>query len=145
MTHSVPTRCCTELWNRHYAGDNDKIAGSPNDPIKQFGGDDLVDLPGDDIVQTNAGLVEKNYNDADTYGARLALGIDLDDDWTLRPTIMGKIQKTNGSFAQERPNAVTGKPQTLQYNPESSKDKRLQAARTIEGKLGNWESGRPHV
>src|SRR3546814_12152462 len=85
----------------------DNIGGSRTYPIKQFVGDDLVDLPGDDIVQTNAGLVEKNYNDADTYGARLALGIDLDDDWKLRPTIMGQIPKTNGSFAQERSNAVT--------------------------------------
>src|SRR3546814_1436366 len=50
-----------------------------------------------------------------------------------------QIQKTNGSFAQERSNAVTGKLQTVQYNPESSKDKWLQAALTIEGKLGNWD------
>src|SRR3546814_4570101 len=52
---------------------------------------------------------------------------------------MGQIQKTNGSFAQERSSAVTGKRQTVQYNPESSKDKWLQAALTIEGKLGNWD------
>src|SRR3546814_18591043 len=74
-----------------------------------------------------------------SYGARLALGIDLDDDWTLRLTIMGQIQKTNGSFAQERSNAVTGKLQTVQYNTASSKDQWLQAELTIEGKLGNWD------
>src|SRR3546814_8597780 len=51
-------------WYRHDAGYIDNIAGSRTYPIKQFVGDDLVDLPGDDIVQTNAGLVEKNYNDA---------------------------------------------------------------------------------
>src|SRR3546814_481761 len=46
---------------------------------------------------------------------------------------------TNGSFAQERSNAVTGKLQTVKYNPESSKYKWRQAALTIEGKLGNWD------
>ena len=133
-------------WYRHDAGYIDNIPGSrtyrilkPTDTDGDDEADTLVDLPGDDITQTNAGLAKKNYNDADTYGARLALGIELDDDWTLRPTIMGQIQKTNGSYAQERSNAVTGKLQTVQYNPESSKDKWLQAALTIEGKLGNWD------
>lgn len=133
-------------WYRHDAGYIDNIPGSrtyriwqPTDTDGDGENDTLVDAPGDDITQTNADLAKKNYNDADTYGARLALGIDLDDDWTLRPTIMGQIQKTNGSFAQERSNSVTGKLQTVQYNPESSKDKWLQAALTIEGKLGNWD------
>ena len=52
---------------------------------------------------------------------------------------MGQIQKTNGSYSQERSSAVTGQLQTVQYNPEWSKDKWLQAALTIEGKLGNWD------
>src|SRR3546814_10236461 len=40
-------------WYRHDAGYIDNIAGSRTYPIKQFVGDDLVDLHGDDIVQTN--------------------------------------------------------------------------------------------
>jgi iron complex outermembrane receptor protein len=50
------------------------------------------------ITQNNAALVEKNYNDAETYGARLALGIDLNDSWTIKPTLMGQVQKTEGSY-----------------------------------------------
>lgn len=133
-------------WYRHDAGYIDNIAGTRVYPISQnidTDGDDendtLVNLPGDDITQTNAGLVEKDYNEVDTYGARLALGIELDDNWTLRPTIMGQIQKASGSFAQERSAAVTGDLQTVQYNPERSDDKWIQAALTIEGKIGNWD------
>ncbi|MDZ3830624.1 MAG: TonB-dependent receptor [Sphingopyxis sp.] len=126
-------------WYRHDAGYIDNIPGTRVYPIKQNINGDLVDLPGDDITQTNAGLAKKDYNDADTYGARLALGIELDDDWTLRPTIMGQVQESNGSFAQERSSAVTRKLQTVQYNPEHSKDKWLQAALTIEGKIGSWD------
>lgn len=91
------------------------------------------------VVHNNAALVEKNYNDAETYGARLALGIDLDDNWTIKPTLMGQVQKTEGSYARERSGQSSGQHTTVQYNPESSKDKWLQAAMTIEGKIGNWD------
>src|SRR3546814_3519773 len=52
---------------------------------------------------------------------------------------MGQVQNANGNFAQERSTAVTGDRQTVQYNPELSKDRWLQAALTIEGKIGNWD------
>ena len=113
-------------WYRHDAGYIDNIAGSRT-------------YPSSGITQTNDDLVEKDYNTVDTYGARLALGIELDDNWTLRPTLMGQIQKANGSFAQERSAAVTRSLQTVQYNPERSDDKWIQAALTIEGKIGSWD------
>ena len=91
------------------------------------------------ITQNNAALVEKNYNDAETYGARLALGIDLDDNWTIKPTIMGQVQNTEGSYSQERSGQTTDELQVVQYNPEGSRDKWIQAALTIEGKIGNWD------
>ena len=95
--------------------------------------------PTSGITQTNANLVERNYNDVDTFGGRIALGIELDDDWTIRPTIIGQVQEVSGSFAQERSTAVSGKLQTVQYNPESSNDEWVQAALTIEGKIGSWD------
>jgi outer membrane receptor protein involved in Fe transport len=133
-------------WYRHDAGYIDNIAGTRVYPISRNvdtdgdgENDTLVNFPGDDITQNNADLVEKDYNTVDTYGARLALGIELDDDWTIRPTLMGQIQKADGSFAQERSSAVTRSLQTVQYNPERSDDKWIQAALTIEGKIGNWD------
>lgn len=113
-------------WYRHDGGYIDNVHGSRTFAVSG-------------ITQDNADLVEKNYNDVDTYGARMALGIELDDNWTVRPTLMGQVQKTHGSFAQERSSAVSGDLQTVQYNPESSKDEWYQAALTIEGKIGNWD------
>lgn len=113
-------------WYRRDAGYIDNIAGSRTYPTSG-------------IVQNNAAFVEDDYNDVDTYGARIALGIELDENWTIRPTLMGQVQKANGSFAQERSSAVTGDLQTVQYNPEFSEDKWLQAAMTIEGRIGNWD------
>ncbi len=113
-------------WYRRDGGFIDNIPGSRT-------------YPSSGITQNNAEFVEDDYNDVDTYGARVALGIELNDSWTLRPTIMGQIQNADGSFAQERSEAVTRSLQTVQYNPESSKDKWLQAALTIEGKIGSWD------
>ncbi|MBY4637649.1 TonB-dependent receptor [Sphingopyxis sp. XHP0097] len=120
-------------WYRRDGGYIDNIAGSRVYPSLE------ADQGTAAATHDNAAFVEKNYNDVDTYGARLALGIDLDDDWTIRPTIMGQVQEAHGSFAQERSTAVTRKLQTVQYNPEDSKDKWIQAALTIEGKIGNWD------
>jgi iron complex outermembrane recepter protein len=95
--------------------------------------------PTSGVTQNNAALVEKNFNDAETYGARLALGIELDDNWTVRPTVMGQVQNTEGSYARERSGQSNGEYTTVQYNPEGSRDKWINAALTIEGKIGNWD------
>jgi outer membrane receptor protein involved in Fe transport len=113
-------------WYRKDAGYIDNIAGSRTYPTSG-------------ITQNNAAFVEEDYNDVDTYGARVALGIDLNDNWTLRPTVMGQHTEANGIFAQERSSAVTDELQVVQYNPEYSKDEWIQAALTIEGKLGSWD------
>jgi iron complex outermembrane receptor protein len=134
-------------WYRRDAGYIDNIAGSRVFPIKVYQDtdsdpdtpDELVDLPGDDIPHSNTAFVEDNYNEVETYGGRLALGIDLDENWTIRPTVMGQVQKTTGFFAEERSSAVNDIRQVVQYNPEWSEDKWIQAALTIEGKLGNWD------
>lgn len=93
-------------------------------------------FPTSGATQSSAAYVENNYNDVDTYGGRIALGVELDDNWTVTPTVMGQIQKANGSFQQE---SGLGKLKTMQFNPEMSRDKWLQAALTIQGKIGNWD------
>lgn len=113
-------------WYRRDGGFIDNIPGSRT-------------YPSSGITQNNADLVEDDYNDVDTFGARVALGIELNDSWTLRPTFMGQVQNADGSFAQERSTAVARSLQTVQYNPESSRDKWFQAALTIEGKIGSWD------
>ncbi|WP_250893839.1 TonB-dependent receptor [Croceibacterium selenioxidans] len=133
-------------WYTRDAGYIDNIHGTRTFPIMQqvdLDGDGswdiLVDDPDDDITQDNASLVEDNYNDVETYGGRIALGIDLNDSWTLRPTIMGQSTKAHGFFEQERSSATNDRLQVVQYNPEYFKDEWVQAALTIEGKLGNWD------
>ena len=78
------------------------------------------------LPKTTPPSSRKNYNDAETYGARLALGIDLDDNWTIRPTLMGQVQKTEGNYSRERSGQINGPLQVVQYS--SRKQQRQMAA-----------------
>ncbi|PSJ41023.1 TonB-dependent receptor [Sphingomonas deserti] len=110
-------------WYRKDAGYIDNIAGT------------LV-FPSSGISFDNAELVEKDYNDVETYGARAALKIELDDEWTILPQVMAQKQVSQGFFAQER---GLDELQVQQFNPERNVDKWYQAALTIEGKIGNFD------
>lgn len=79
---------------------------------------------------------QDEYNYAETYGARIALGIELNDTWTVTPTLMGQRQTTNGSFAYD-PNV--GDLQIVRFYPENSEDEWFQAAMTVTGKIGNFD------
>jgi iron complex outermembrane receptor protein len=88
------------------------------------------------ITIDNADFVKDDYNDVDTYGARLALRVDLNDNWTITPTLMAQKQKANGSFAYD---PSVGDRQVNKYRPEKSEDTWTQAALTVEGKIGSLD------
>ncbi len=92
--------------------------------------------PTSGIIQSNRSLARRNYNDVDTVGGRLALGIDLDDRWTVTTSLIGQITEADGSFAQQR---GQGRWKTQQFNPEGGRDEWFQAALTVEGRVGNWD------
>ncbi|HYD44248.1 MAG TPA: TonB-dependent receptor [Phenylobacterium sp.] len=110
-------------WYRKDAGYIDNIPGS-------------LTFPTSGITFTNAPHVENNYNDVETYGARAALKIDLDDNWTILPQVMGQKQVSDGTFAQE---SGLQELQVSQFNREHFVDKWFQAALTVSGKIGNFD------
>jgi len=79
---------------------------------------------------------EDDFNDSDTYGGRAALRIDLNDTWTISPTLMGQKTEANGLFAFE-PN--TGDLKVAQFYSDYTEDKWYQAALTVEGKIGRFD------
>jgi outer membrane receptor protein involved in Fe transport len=119
-------------WYRRDAGYIDNVHGSRTFAVSG-------------ITQDNAALVEEDYNDVETYGARVALGIDLNDSWTLRPTVMGQVTNANGNFAQERSSAVTDELQVVQYNPEFSEDEWIQAGADDRGPARQLGPRSPHA
>jgi outer membrane receptor protein involved in Fe transport len=104
-------------WARHDAGYIDNVQATRTFPTSGIS------------MQSRA---EDDYNDSDTVGARAALKIDLSDNWTLTPTIMGQQQKSNGVYAQE---SGRGDLEVAHWHEENSDDRWAQAALALEGKL----------
>lgn len=83
------------------------------------------------------GLVKNNFNDVETYGGRAALKIDLNDDWTVTPAVIYQHQVANGAFLFDPKLGNDLKVQD--FIPSINRDRWIQAALTIEGKVGNWD------
>ncbi|MDQ3246479.1 MAG: TonB-dependent receptor [Pseudomonadota bacterium] len=110
-------------WYRKDAGWIDNVPGT-------------LSFPTSGLDFSNDEFVEDDYNDVETYGARAALRIELNDRWTVTPQIMAQKQVSNGSFAEE---SGLDDYETMQFNPERFVDKWAQASLTVEGKLGNFD------
>jgi len=41
-------------------------------------------------------LAHKHYNDVQTTGARAALKVDLDGGWTIKPVVLGQVERSRG-------------------------------------------------
>lgn len=95
----------------------------------------FVPQPGGICVR-NTALVEDNFNDVEVYGGRAALKIDLDDTWTMTPSVMYQHTETSGAFGYD---PSVGDLKTERFFDEFRTDKFVQAALTIEGQLGNWD------
>lgn len=88
------------------------------------------------IQQNNAEFAEDDYNDVVTYGGRVALKIDLNDNWTVTPSLLAQQQLQHGFFAYS---ADDGDLNISHFAPERSRDRFYQAALTIEGKIGAFD------
>lgn len=136
INHPLSDRIAARVvaWYRRDGGYIDNIHGIRN--YTEYTYDDGPVPTGNIIPRDNADLVEDNYNDVKTYGARAALRVELNDNWTITPQIMGQVQKVQGSFAEE---SGLDDLETMQFSPEKSRDKWFQAALTVEGKIGNFD------
>ncbi len=90
----------------------------------------------DGISVNNAAFVKKDYNYTDTWGGRAALKVDLNESWTVTPTVLYQEMRANGTFAYD---PTVGDLKLQRFFPEGRRDRFIQAALTIEGKLGNWD------
>ena len=93
-------------------------------------------FPTSGVTINNASQVQNNFNSVSTIGGRAALKIDLNDNWTVTPTVMGQEVWAEGAFGY---NPAVGYLQTNQFQPDRDFDRWLQAALNINGKIGNWE------
>jgi|KBSSwiStaDraftv2_1062776.scaffolds.fasta_scaffold21660_3 outer membrane receptor protein involved in Fe transport len=110
-------------WTKHEPGFIDNVRSTRVFPVSG-------------IAIDNSARVEDNYNDWTKTGARIALGIDLSDNWTLTPTVMAQRTKSHGAFGFD---PLEGDLKVAHALQEDLEDKWTQAALTLEGKLGSWD------
>lgn len=125
------------FW-QHDAGYIDNVAGS-----RTFCGTKILDGNGnvvgcnlDGISVNNAGFVKKHANYTDIYGGRAALKVDLDDSWSVTPSVMYQETKSHGNYGYD---PKVGDLQYQHFAADYRNDRFVQAALTIEGKIGSWD------
>ena len=107
--------------------------------------DTTVDCSADDITIDNAAFVKDNYNTLDTVGGRAALRVELNDSWTVTPTVQAQRQESKGSWGDDLSNfasgnqPVSGDQAVSHFQPEFTNDEWQQVGLTIEGKIGNFD------
>lgn len=110
-------------WDEHKAGYISNVHGT-------------VTFPTSGIVFDNASQVKKDYNTVDTKGGRAALKVDLNDNWTVTPSIVGQVQQADGNFAY---NPKVGDLALTQFFPTQIHDSWVQSALTVEGKISDFD------
>ena len=93
-------------------------------------------FPTSGINKDNSALLENNFNDIETYGARAALKLDLSENWTATASLLAQESKADGSNVFD-PDA--GDLNISVFENNFNNDKFGQAALTLEGKLGNFD------
>src|SRR5579862_7326000 len=88
------------------------------------------------LTEDNANLAANDYNDVTTYGGRLALKINLDDDWTVEPKIMGQDSSIHGINAFD---PSIGDLDVRHFFPETDHDRWYLPSLTVTGKIGNLD------
>lgn len=110
-------------WEEHDAGYIDNVYSERT-------------YPSSGITVNNAEYAKKDYNTVDKLGGRAALKIDLNDNWTITPSIMGQRETSHGFFGYD---PSVGTLEVSHYHPEVMRDNWYQAALTIEGKIANYD------
>ena len=126
------------FWQRD-AGFIDNIPASRTycgDAIRNADGD-IIGCVHNGISVNNQRFVDDNINGVTNYGGRAALKIDLDENWTVTPTIMHQYYKQDGFFGFA---PVYGDLNAERFRgDEYRKDQFTQAALTVEGKIADFD------
>jgi outer membrane receptor protein involved in Fe transport len=83
----------------------------------------------------NQAYVGRAFNPADTIGGRAALRVDLNEDWTITPSVVGQDQRNNGVFGFE---PSVGDLEVNRFQADTAHDRWIQAAMNVAGRIGDY-------
>ncbi len=119
-------------WKSKTGGWVDNVRGT-----RTYRGD--ISTTADDFTVNNAQYAKDNYNTIDTTGARAALRIELNDNWTLTPSVQMQEQKGKGASGDDLSSFAPGDYAVKHFRAEYANDKWYQVGLTVEGKIGNFD------
>lgn len=119
-------------WGEHDAGYIDNVHNVRTYPTSGV----TIDNAGPGTTLDTTNRVKKDYNTVDKYGARAALAIDLNENWTVTPMVMGQVERSKGFFGFD---PKLGDLKVGHWTPEFTNDTWYQAALTVQGKVGNFD------
>lgn len=85
-----------------------------------------------DITIDNNSIAEKNFNEATTYGARAALRIDLNDNWTATAGVIYQDLESNGVWDHD---PTVGDLQVQRWMPDNTEDSWTQSSLKVDGEI----------
>ncbi len=119
-------------WKSKTGGWVDNVRGT-----RTYRGD--ISTTADDITVDNVAYAKDNYNTVDTTGARAALRVELNDNWTLTPSVQMQEQKGKGASGDDLSSFAPGDYAVKHFRAEYANDKWYQVGLTVEGKIGNFD------
>lgn len=122
-------------WHEHDAGYIDNKAGTRTYPSSGITISNAPSCTSSSLLVCTH-QARKAYNTNDISGARAALKVNLNDDWSINGTFMGQNTTSNGNIASD---PAIGALALTHFYPEKATDKWWQAALTVEGKIGNFD------
>ena len=123
-------------WHKEDAGYIDNVASTytfRNGNVRAGLTDPALIAKAADITVSNEDVAKKDFNEATTTGARAALGIDLNDNWTLTAGVMRQEIETEGVWDHD-PEEV-GDLEVLRLLEDSSDDEWTQLSLVVEGEI----------
>ena len=118
-------------WDAAYT----PIDGSPCCVFGQPGGSQ-PQPPARIATISNDSLVKDDFNELDKIGLRAALGIDLNDNWTVTAAVLYQDLETEGTWDHDNFN-FSEDYKIQRFHPDSSNDEFTQYSLTLEGEFGN--------
>lgn len=124
-------------WHKEDAGFIDNVAGTytfNNANVRAGLTDPAQIAEAADITVSNANVAEDDFNEATTNGFRAALGIDLNDNWTVTAGVMRQELDSSGVWDHD-PREV-GDLEVMRLLPDSNEDEWTQTSLSVEGQIG---------
>lgn len=93
-------------------------------------------LPYTNTTVNNRDLVRNQYNQNDTFGGRAALGVEINDNWSVLAQLMGQEERQEGIYGFD---PTVGDLKVQRFVPDSDHDRWGQFGLTVTGHLGDFE------